>query len=132
MPRRIGRRGAAPRITGIPVLGITAIAFLPAVAGPPAIPSAKLPYIALLVYSFNLIVLIVFGIWGFRIGSDGRDEGNGGGGRGPDPKPPPPPGGRELTDDFPAWEEQLGQPEHERAAADRRDKVSSGAPYGRG
>ncbi len=130
MPRRIGRlRPVAGRLTAAPVVGIAAVAFLPAAAKPPAIPEADLPYIGLLVYCFSFVALLVFGIWGFRIGTGWRDEGNGGGGsKGPEAEPPRPSGGRELTDDFPAWEEQLGAPEREPAASDRPDKVSAGTP----
>jgi hypothetical protein len=127
MPRRIGRRRpAVAGVTAAPVLGIAPIAFLPAAAGRPAIPAAALPYLAVLGYLVNLVILVVFGIWGFRIGTGWRDDGNGGGSKGPDVEPPPAPGGRELTDDFPAWEEQFGAPEHEPTAADRLDKISAG------
>ena len=130
MPRRIGRkRPVAARVAAAPVLGVAVLAILPAVAKPPTIPTDRLPYLALFAYLFNLVVLIVFGIWGFRIGSGGRDDGNGGGGpEGPEVKPPPPPGGLELSDDFHAWEQQLSGPQHEPAEEDRPDKVSSGPP----
>jgi len=128
MPRRIGpERPTVARKSGAPVLGIAVIAFAPAIAGPPAISGAALPYVVVLVYSFNLIVLIVFGIWGFRLGTGWRDDGNGGGSKGPDVEPPPP-GGLEATDDFPAWEDQFTGPEPEAAQADRLDKISQGTP----
>jgi hypothetical protein len=120
MPRRIGRRrpGAVGE-TAASIPGIAAFAFLPAVAGSPAVQGAALPYLAIIGYLLTLVFLVVFGIWGFRLGSGRLDEGNGGGSQGPDDKPAPPPGGRELTEDFPAWEEQLGTAEHEPAAARR-------------
>ena len=125
---RFGRPAVAGR-TATPMLGIAAVAFLPAVAGAPAIRAAALPYVALLVYSFNFIFLIVFGIWGFRLGSGGRDDGNGGGGpKRPDVEPPPPAGGRELTDDFGAWEEQFAAPGDDHAGDDRQDKVPADTP----
>lgn len=130
MPRRIGRR--RPAVAGVsaaPVLGIAAIALLPVAAGRPAIPAAALPYFAVLGYLVNLVILVVLGIWGFRIGTGWRDDGNGGGGsKGPDVEPPPPSGGREMTGDFPAWEEQFGAPEQEPTAADRLDKIPADTP----
>jgi hypothetical protein len=130
MPRRIGRR--QPAVAGVsaaPVLGIAVIAFLPVAAGRPAIPAAGLPYLFLLGSLVNLVILVVFGIWGLRIGTGWRDDGgNGGCSKSPAVEPPPPPGGRELTGDFPAWEEQFGAPDHEPTAADRLDNISADTP----
>jgi hypothetical protein len=115
MPRgRRCRRPGAAGVAAAPMLGVAVIAMLPAAAGPPTIRAAALPYVALAIYGVNLVILVVFGIWGFRIGTGWRDEGDGGGGqKGPDVEPPPPAGGRELTGDFPAWEQQFEAPERE-------------------
>jgi hypothetical protein len=130
MPRRIGRR--RPAVAGVSaarVLGITAVAFLPAAAGRQAIPAAALPYLFLLGSLVNLVIFAGFGIWGFRRGTGWRDDGgNGGGSKGPAVEPRPPPGGRELTGDFPGWEEQFGAPGHELTAADRLDDIPAGTP----
>ena len=91
---------------------------MPAALGPPAILTGADAYLAALGYLVSLVFLVVFGIWGFRIGSCTRDEG-GGGSSGPDPGSPPPTGGQEVTDHFAAWEEQWKAPEDESAAARR-------------
>jgi hypothetical protein len=124
MPRRIGRRRPrAASLTAAPVLGIAVITHLPAVGiGPPVIPDGATLYLCVLGYALPLFVIISFGVWGFRLGSRWRDEGHGGGGsKGPGVEPPPPPGGRELTDDFPAWEKQFGSPDREHVGAGRQE-----------
>jgi hypothetical protein len=87
-------------------------------------------------YVAILVVLVVFGIWGFRSGT-GRSGGNGGGGS-KEPKPePPPPSGKEPEDeprpvtfdvasmrDFPAWEDQM----HQTGEPDRTEKVPADKP----
>lgn len=47
-------------------------------------------------YLGPIVILVVFGIWGFRLGSkdSGGNSGGGGGSRGPGPTPPPPGGGK--------------------------------------
>jgi len=92
---------------------------MPAALGPPAILTGADAYLAALGYLVSLVFLVVFGIWGFRIGSGTRDEDGGGGSSGPDPGSPPPTGGQEVTDHFAAWEEQWKAPEDESAAARR-------------
>jgi hypothetical protein len=42
-----------------------------------------------------LAILVVFGIWGFRLGASGSSDNPGGGPKRPEPRPSPP-GGREL------------------------------------
>jgi hypothetical protein len=53
-----------------------------------------------------LLVLVVGGIWGFRLGGQGPG-GGGGGTKRPPRHQPTPPGGRHLRADFAAWEYQL-------------------------
>jgi hypothetical protein len=73
-----------------------------------------LPELGIIGYFLGLVVLVVFGIWGFRIGSGRHGGGNGGGGsKRPYVQHPPPPGGQQLTDDFEAWEKQFQDSEHE-------------------
>jgi len=69
-------------------------------------------YWAIASYGLVLLVVVVGGIWGFRLGDD---VGRGGGGskRPPRREPTPPPGGHERPADFAAWESQL------RAAGDK-------------
>jgi hypothetical protein len=77
-----------------------------------------LPELGIIGYFLGLVVLVVFGIWGFRLGSNGPHGGNrGGGSKRPHVQPPPPSGGHEVTDDFQAWEKQFEEEtEHEPAA----------------
>jgi hypothetical protein len=50
-------------------------------------------------YLGMLAILVVFGIWGFRLGARGSSGNPGGGGpKGPGPGTSPPPGGRELRE----------------------------------
>jgi hypothetical protein len=107
MPCRIGRRrrGVAD-VTGVPARCVGVLAVLPALAGPQAASADSQPYFAAAGYLIGLVILVVFGIWGFRIGSGRRDDGNGGGSKRPDAGPPLPSGGRDATDDFAAWEEE--------------------------
>jgi len=71
--------------------------------------AAVKPAIIVASYLAALIVLIVFGIWGFRLAS--RNDGNDGPNHGPEgPKrEPPPAGGREaeLADSAPDREENV-------------------------
>jgi hypothetical protein len=66
------------------------------------------PGLLVVIASFGivLIVLVVGGIWGFRLGREGSGGGGGGSGR-PPRREPTPPGGRHLEPDFAAWEDQL-------------------------
>ena len=111
--------------------------FLQAV-GPAVVHGVAFPLFAVIGYLAGLIVLIVGGIWGFRIGSGG-DGGNGGGSKRPGVSPAPPsggreptgrdpadrnladgePGGRDLAGDFAAWEKQFGTPESDPAPTER-------------
>jgi hypothetical protein len=80
-----------------------------------------LPELGIIGYFLGLVVLVVFGIWGFRIGSNGPSRGNGGGSKRPRVEPRPPSGGHELADDdFQAWEKQFQASEQEPAGT-RRD-----------
>ena len=47
-------------------------------------------------YLIPIVILVVFGIWGFHLGSkdSGGNSGGGGGPKGPDPTPTPPGGGK--------------------------------------
>ncbi len=79
-----------------------------------SVDAAVHPVIIVSGYLAALVVLIVFGIWGFRLGS--RSSGNDGRNRGPDEpdwEPPPPPGGREADDEWPP----LADDHHEKVPA---------------
>lgn len=80
-------------------------------------------------YLTSLVILVVFGIWGFRLGAKGPG-GNppGGGPKRPEPVSPPS-GGRELDGghlpsgpdlskvfELPGWEEPVPEPERELVA----------------
>jgi hypothetical protein len=70
-------------------------------------------------YLVALAVLIVFGIWGFRLGSRSNgSNGRGGGLRRPDEEPPPAPSGLEADDQRLAADLDL----------DREEKVPAGVP----
>jgi hypothetical protein len=66
-----------------------------------------------------LVVLVVGGVWGFRLGGQGGRDG-GGGTKRPPRRQPTPPGGRQLGADFVAWEDQL-RATGKRGPADRPD-----------
>jgi hypothetical protein len=127
MPLRIRRRRpAGETASSARVPGVAALGILPAAADHAVVHGLGLPLFAALGYLASLVVLVVFGIWGFRLGSGRFDEGNGGGGsRGPDLGSPPPAGGRELTDDFAAWEEQLRAAGHKPAEASEPELAES-------
>jgi hypothetical protein len=86
-------------------------------------------------YVIVLLVLVIFGVLGFR---GKRSGGNGGGGGGGPKRPPgqdlPPPNGRELRpddsppplfeDDFAAWEQQLQSGDR----TEHREDVPAGQP----
>jgi hypothetical protein len=57
-------------------------------------------------YGIVLVVLVVGGVWGFRLGREGSG-GGGGGSKRPPRRQPTPPGGRHREPDFAAWEDQL-------------------------
>jgi hypothetical protein len=72
-------------------------------------------------YLVTLVVLIVFGIWGFRLASQGNGSDGPGGGRGrPDVEPPPPPGGRQADDQRDAADLDLD--------LDREERIPAGVP----
>jgi hypothetical protein len=77
-------------------------------------------YWALASYALIPVVLIVGGIWGFRIG-DGGGRGDGGSKRPPRREPPPSPGGPELPADFATWEAQLRAASAKTPAGDQED-----------
>jgi hypothetical protein len=119
MPRRIGcRRSDVGDVTGR-VAGFAEFAFLPAAVGGPVVITVGNAYLGIVGYLLTLVFLVVFGIWGFRLGSRGVDGGNGGGTKRRDAGPPPPSDGRELTDDFAAWEREAEVSEDEPAGARR-------------
>jgi hypothetical protein len=104
--------------------------FLP-LAGQAVVHSVAFPLFAVIGYLAGLIVLVVFGIWGFRLASKDNSGGNGGGGsKGPGASPAPPSGdrglavrehqaGRDHARDFAAWERQFATPESEPGPAER-------------
>lgn len=63
-----------------------------AIGGPPLVPANLLLILA--AHLVPIVVLVVFGIWGFRLGSKDLGGNSGGGGpKGPEPTPAPPEGG---------------------------------------
>lgn len=56
-------------------------------------------FVLLGAYLIPVVILVIFGIWGFRLGSKypGGDSGGGGGPKRPEPRPTPPGGGK-LSD----------------------------------
>jgi len=73
---------------------MTAVLPHQAIGGPPLVPANLL--IILGAYLAPIVILVVFGIWGFRLGSknSGGNSGGGGGPKGPEPTPPPSGGGK--------------------------------------
>lgn len=73
------------------------IAQLPdqAIGGPVLVAGGNI-FIVLSAYLAPLVILVVFGIWGFRLGSrhSGGNSGGGGGPKRPEPRPTPPGGGK--------------------------------------
>jgi hypothetical protein len=103
---------------------MTAVLPHQAVGGPLLIP-ASLP-VVLAAYLIPLVILVVFGIWGFRLGSKHSGGSSGGGGpKRPEPTPTPPGGGKSgdkpvlesLTVgsllELPGQDEQAREREHE-------------------
>lgn len=101
-----------------------------AIGGPVVVPGNLLVIVS--GYLVILVILVVFGIWGFRLGSEGSG-GNppGGGPERPEPMSPPS-GGRELGDErlpsdldiggvfeLPGLAEQVPGPERELVAPGR-------------
>lgn len=95
--------------------------------GGPAVVSGNL-LVIVSGYLAILVVLVVFGIWGFRLGSSGSGGNPGGGTKRPEPVTPPP-GGRELDDqrapsdldvsrifELPGLEERVQEPAHDLVA----------------
>lgn len=97
----VATHAGATAIDAVRVQGADMTALLPdqAIGGPLLVPANLL--IILAAYLAPLVVLVVFGIWGFRLGS--RDSGgNSGGGGGPkEPEPTPPPSGGGKSGDKP-------------------------------
>ena len=74
---------------------MTAVPLHQAIGGPLLVPANMLVIFA--AYLAPIVILVVFGIWGFRLGSKdsgGNSGGGGGGSKGPEPKPMPPSGGK--------------------------------------
>jgi hypothetical protein len=73
--------------------GMNAVLPHQAIGGPLLVPANL--FVLLAAYLIPLVILVVFGIWGFRLGSK-HSGGNGGGGgsKGPEPTPTPPSGGK--------------------------------------
>jgi hypothetical protein len=63
--------------------------------GGPILVQANL-FVVFAAYLAPIVILVVFGIWGFRLGSkdSGGNSGGGGGPKRPDPTPTPPGGGK--------------------------------------
>jgi hypothetical protein len=124
------RRSPLPGVPAVRMLGVGAVAFLPEAAkGVPSVSAAAFPYLLLLAYGVNMVILVVFGILGFRHGTGTwPEDGDGGGGsKRPDPEPSPPTG--ELpTEDYPSRSGPLREAEPEPDSADQRDRVPVGAP----
>lgn len=74
--------------------GMTAVLPHQAIGGPVLVPANLLVVFA--AYLAPLVILVVFGIWGFRLGSkdSGGNSGGGGGPKRPEPTPTPPGGGK--------------------------------------
>gem|GEM_PF-2366545 len=74
--------------------GMTAVLPHQAIGGVLLVPG-NLP-VVFAAYLVPILILVVFGIWGFRLGSNdsGGNSGGGGGSRGPGPTPTPPGGGK--------------------------------------
>lgn len=74
--------------------GMTAVLPHQAIGGVLLVP-ANLP-VLFAAYLVPIVILVVFGIWGFRLGSNdsGGNSGGGGGSKGPGPTPTPPGGGK--------------------------------------
>jgi len=76
---------------------MTTVLLHQAIGGPVLVPGNLL--VIVLGYLGPVVILVVFGIWGFRLGSRGsRGDSGGGGPKRPDPMTPPP-GGREPDDE---------------------------------
>lgn len=120
----------APRaaVDLVSVLGAGMIAVVPHQAVGGAVVVAG-PLLVIAGYLGMLLILVVFGIWGFRLGARGSSGNPGGGG----PKRPqpgtPPPGGRDLRDkrlpsvldvsgvfELPGLEEQVPERAHDLVA----------------
>ena len=124
--RRAGRRAAVGAVLARGG-GMIALAPHEAIGGPVVYGGNLL--VIVVGYLGMLAILVVFGIWGFRLGSKGSG-GNppGGGPKRPEPVSPPS-GGRELDGDrpppdldlgrvfdLPGWEERVPEPERELVA----------------
>jgi hypothetical protein len=123
--RRIARGGRATRATGavLPEFGIVAIGLIAvpphqaAGSGSVARALAQVPWVVS-GYLITLVVLIVFGIWGFRLASQDNGGNGRGGGRGrPEVEPPPAPGGRQADDQRDAADLDLDREEPEKVPA---------------
>jgi hypothetical protein len=77
---------------------MTAVLPHQAIGGPLLVPGNLL--IILVAYLAPIVILVVFGIWGFRLGSkdSGGNSGGGGGPKGPEPAPVPPGGGKSADE----------------------------------
>jgi hypothetical protein len=73
--------------------GMTAVLPHQAIGGPILVPANLL--VVLAAYLAPLVILVIFGIWGFRLGSKDSGGNSGGGGpKRPEPTPPRPGGGK--------------------------------------
>jgi hypothetical protein len=100
-----GGRATRATVAVLPEFGVVAIGLIAvtphekAHSGSVANALAQAPW-AVSGYLVTLAVLIVFGIWGFRLASQGNGGNGPGGGRGrPDVEPPPPPVDGQADDD---------------------------------
>ena len=73
---------------------MTAVLPSQAIGGPLLVPGNL--FVILAAYLAPIVILVVFGIWGFRLGSkhSGGNSGGGGGPKRPEPTPPPSGGGK--------------------------------------
>jgi hypothetical protein len=96
MPAATRAPRAVADVVPVPGAGVIAVAGHEAIGGPVVVAGPLLVIVS--GYLGVLAILVVFGIWGFRLGA--RGSGGNPGGGGPE-KPGPgtsPPGGRELHD----------------------------------
>lgn len=121
MPAATRALRAAVAVAPVPGAGMIAVAGHEAVGGPVVVAGPLLVIAS--GYLGMLAILVVFGIWGFRLGARGSGGNPGGGG----PKKPgpgtSPPGGRELRDkrlppvvEPPDLEEQVPERAHDLVA----------------
>jgi hypothetical protein len=118
---------AAVDVVPVPGAGMIAVVVHQAIGGPVVVAGPL--FVIASGYLGMLVILVVFGIWGFRLGARGSTGNPGGGGpKRPEPVTPPP-GGRELREkrlpsvldvssvfELPGLEEQVPERAHDLVA----------------